>query len=274
MKHSEGTSAVIAALVAAQAEFKPAEFDKINPHFRSRYASLTSIITSVRSHLAKQDLAFAQYSEQEFIHTRLLHKSGEWMESTGTPIIVEKKTAQGYGSALTYARRYDLSSFLGIVADDDDDANEAEKMPPAKRPQRTRPTPPKPQPAPEPEPNGDMNKAAKLAKWIREQASLNPNASITAGQAGALVNILEGYFPDADDKKAQRLRLLSVIFDRDIGSSNDLTEPEKWAVWAKWLKIEPNPYTTEDGKEVQNYQPTFSQAGASVFALMEEADND
>jgi len=125
---------------------------------------------------------------------------------------------------------------------------------------------------PEPEANGD--KTAKLAKWIREQAILNPNASITTGQAGALVNILEGYFSDADDAKSQRLRLLSVIFDREITSSNDLSDAEKWAVWTKWLLVESNPYTTEDGKEILNYQPQFSQAGASVFALMELHSDD
>jgi len=125
---------------------------------------------------------------------------------------------------------------------------------------------------PEPEANGD--KTAKLAKWIREQAILNPNASITTGQAGALVNILEGYFSDADDAKAQRLHLLSVIFDREVVSSNDLSDAEKWAVWTKWLLVESNPYTTEDGKEILNYQPQFSQAGASVFALMELHSDD
>lgn len=128
-------------------------------------------------------------------------------------------------------------------------------------------------PGPSPDP-AEESKAAKLAKWIREQASLNPNAKLSTGQAGALVGILEGYFEgDADTKRAKRLRLMSTIFDREIASSNDLTEPEKWTIWDKWLLIAPDPYVNEQGKEVQNYQATFTQAGASVFALMETVND-
>jgi hypothetical protein len=50
-----------------------------------------------------------------------MHTSGEWVRATGT-LILDKQTAQGLESALTYGRRYGLTSALGIAADDDGNA--------------------------------------------------------------------------------------------------------------------------------------------------------
>ncbi len=56
--------------------------------------------------------------------TMLMHESGEWISAT-QPLLLAKADPQGQGSAITYARRYGLMSMLGIVAEDDDDANAA-----------------------------------------------------------------------------------------------------------------------------------------------------
>jgi hypothetical protein len=51
--------------------------------------------------------------------TRLVHESGEWIEDTAT-LPLPKNDPQGYGSAMTYARRYALSAITGLYQDDDD----------------------------------------------------------------------------------------------------------------------------------------------------------
>jgi hypothetical protein len=115
------------ALSEAQAKIKHAAKDSKNPHYRSSYASLASVQDACREQLSSHGLAVTQatilLNNQWVLVTRLMHTSGQFIESQ-TPIINSKGDAQGFGSALTYARRYALSSLVG-VAQDDDDANEA-----------------------------------------------------------------------------------------------------------------------------------------------------
>jgi hypothetical protein len=54
--------------------------------------------------------------------TRLQHEGGEWMEATAV-VPLPKADPQGFGSAVTYTRRYALMSALGLVTEDDDDGN-------------------------------------------------------------------------------------------------------------------------------------------------------
>lgn len=119
-----------AALVAAQAEFRAAPKDSANPAFRSRYADLATVVDTVRPVLARHGLAFLQpVSTGEdgslTVSTVLVHVSGEVYTSPGITLRPTKADPQGAGSAITYGRRYDLCSLLGIVADDDDDGHSA-----------------------------------------------------------------------------------------------------------------------------------------------------
>jgi hypothetical protein len=110
---------------------------KVNPHFGSKYADLASIMDAVREPLAANGLAVSQSVANDAngvsVTTTLLHESGETLVSEPCWLPVGKKDPQGYGSAITYARRYSLASLLGIVADEDDDGNAASgagKLPP------------------------------------------------------------------------------------------------------------------------------------------------
>ncbi|MBR1146659.1 ERF family protein [Bradyrhizobium sp. AUGA SZCCT0431] len=103
-----------------------------------RYATLGNVIDSTRATLATYGLSFMQFPDGDGLTTIIMHKSGEWIRATGK-LILDKQTAQGLGSALTYSRRYGLTSALGIAADDDDDGAHAvtapqttKKAPPAK----------------------------------------------------------------------------------------------------------------------------------------------
>jgi len=111
--------------------------------FSYKYASLPDILPAVRHTLSRHGLAILQECGESFCTTRLVHSSGQWIESLW-PLEVDKGRlagAQARGSAATYARRYSLLALLGMAADDDDDgAAASRKQPrPAQTPQRTVP---------------------------------------------------------------------------------------------------------------------------------------
>nr|DAE41677.1 MAG TPA: ERF superfamily protein [Bacteriophage sp.] len=119
---------IYAAFAAAQAEFRPVIKNRVNPAFHSTYADLQSILDAVRPALNRHGLALTQRvgtaAGAVTVETILLHGSGESLSSG--PIAMPyagKIPAQAMGSALTYARRYSLSAFLGVTSEDDDDGN-------------------------------------------------------------------------------------------------------------------------------------------------------
>jgi len=122
MQMSEQINEIATALAKAQAELKAASKDAENPHFKSKYADIASIIEALKP-LSKHGLAFAQFPETAeegiIVSTLLMHTSGQWLR-TDVPIPVSKADAQGYGSAITYGRRYGLQALCGLAADDDD----------------------------------------------------------------------------------------------------------------------------------------------------------
>lgn len=122
MKTSETIAELSIAFVAAQAELKNAAFDKINPHFKSKYATLAGIRDGIVPVLSKHGLGVIQGTDMDCVVTRLIHKSGQWIESR-YPLAMDKP--QQMGSAMTYARRYSLAAICGIASEEDDDANTA-----------------------------------------------------------------------------------------------------------------------------------------------------
>jgi hypothetical protein len=129
MKSSESIGLIAPAIVKAAADLGPVVKDATNPAFRNKYATLDAIMEQVRPVLAAHGLAVMQgvlHPETDggrvvgiAVETRLLHLSGEWMASI-VVVPVEKPTAQGAGSAISYGRRYGLSAMLGLTAEDDD----------------------------------------------------------------------------------------------------------------------------------------------------------
>lgn len=121
---SETLVKIAPALVKAQAEMGVAYKDATNPHFRSRYADLTAIINASREALTNNGIAVLQrpYPNDKGvqIETMLVHTSGEWICDGGLFLPASKLDPQGFGSAMTYARRYALAAMLGVIQDDDD----------------------------------------------------------------------------------------------------------------------------------------------------------
>lgn len=128
-KTSSSIDKISEALALAQLEFDAVEKDKTNPHFKSKYASLSSQISATRPALANHGLCMTQApSSREGrygVITRLLHKSGQWFESE-LLLKPRDESPQSVGSALTYSRRYSAEAMLNIAPEDsDDDGNKA-----------------------------------------------------------------------------------------------------------------------------------------------------
>ena len=133
-----------AAFVKAQKEFGPALKTSTNPHFKSRYADLSACVEAVIDSLNNNGIALMQKLHESdkgvAIETIFIHESGESMANGILHVPASKQDPQGYGSALTYARRYSLMSACGIAPEDDDgnaasrkkeiksDVNESEMM--------------------------------------------------------------------------------------------------------------------------------------------------
>lgn len=143
MRTSEQIGALTKALVAAQADMKNAPLNKVNPHFKSKYADFSAVRDATLPHLTKHKLAIWQGTEMDdggrlSLHTRLAHESGEWIESS-YPLPVDLSKPQAMGSALSYARRYSWASICGIAAEEDDDANAAQDAGKGQTQQRQQP---------------------------------------------------------------------------------------------------------------------------------------
>ena len=123
-----GPATIAEALSAAQAELTDPPKDSVNPHFKSRYADLATVLKTVRPVLARHGIALVQATRVEddgrvLLITRLLWRDEEVVGYY--PISPVKNDPQGMGSAMTYARRYALQAIVGVAADDDDDGNAA-----------------------------------------------------------------------------------------------------------------------------------------------------
>jgi len=123
---------IFAALVKAQKAFGPALKDKTNPAFRSKYADLGACIEAVIDALNAAGIALIQRQHPHdggvCVETVFLHESGESYSAGMLTVPASKQDPQGYGSALTYARRYSLMAACGI-APEDDDGNAASRKP-------------------------------------------------------------------------------------------------------------------------------------------------
>ena len=133
METTTKPTGIYAALASAQMAMGPALKDSTNPAFKSKYADLASVMAACMPALNANGIAVIQPTIDDengarFVKTILAHISGETLECR-VPLIVSKNDMQGYGSAVTYARRYGLMSMAGI-APEDDDGQAAVKAPP------------------------------------------------------------------------------------------------------------------------------------------------
>jgi hypothetical protein len=115
---------IATALASAQPNMGKALKQANNPHFRSKYADLGSVLDACLPALNERGIAVIQPPGEDehgrFVETVLIHgESGEQL-SCRVPLIIGKNEMQGYGGAVTYARRYGLMAMAGIAPEDDD----------------------------------------------------------------------------------------------------------------------------------------------------------
>lgn len=157
------------AFVLLQADIKPAVKDAENEAFKrggkaSRYADLAAVWEAVKAPLKEHGFAVIQIPQFEgetmFLETVLLHTSGEKMVGR-YPLRPARPDPQGFGSAITYARRYSICAMLGVIADEDDDGNTASNVGKGAKPEpKTEPKPPAKQ---YDDPDGQMK------AWVEQQ---------------------------------------------------------------------------------------------------------
>lgn len=151
---------IAAALAKAQAGMAKAEKGANNPHFRKSYAALGNVMDACMPALNSNGIAVVQPAGEDehgrYVDTILIHgESGEQL-SCRVPLIVQKNDMQGYGSAVTYARRYGLMAMAGI-APEDDDGNAAAAAAPKRKPEPKRQEPKTEEPNPQ-----------AIAKWLSD----------------------------------------------------------------------------------------------------------
>ncbi|MFY8018285.1 MAG: ERF family protein [Inhella sp.] len=121
---------IASALVKAQKAFAPALKTSTNPHFKSKYADLAACVEAVIDALNTNGIALIQKQHPNeggvAVETVFVHESGETLSAGIFTTPAAKQDPQGYGSAMTYARRYSLMAACGI-APEDDDGNAATK---------------------------------------------------------------------------------------------------------------------------------------------------
>lgn len=133
---SESISKISKALVDFHKGIKQPFKDKDNPFFKSKYVPLENIAEVIDEVAPKVGLAYLQEayttdSGQSAVRTRMVHESGEYIQTEPLVLNADKNNAQGQGSVITYAKRYQLSALFGITSDEDDDGNKASENAPS-----------------------------------------------------------------------------------------------------------------------------------------------
>lgn len=178
-----------AALAAAQSQMGPALKDSTNPAFKSKYADLASVMAACMPALSAHGIAVIQppcsdADGNRSVKTVLIHgETGETLECA-VPLIVSKNDMQGYGSAVTYARRYGLMAMAGI-APDDDDGNAAAAAAPRQEPRQEQ-RPAGPTEAALSDARAQLDAAASLQdlqqRWLNLPTAIKADIGVTAAK--------------------------------------------------------------------------------------------
>jgi hypothetical protein len=243
---------IFTALSKAQSQIRGAVKENTNPHFKSRYADLESVIDAIRKPLADNGLAFMQAVSDGYIQTIVMHQSGEQLVST-LPFVGQMTDMQKLSAALTYARRQGLCTAFGVPQVDDDGnaaaapvvapAPVAKKAPPAAKPVVEPATVPVPEDTPgdipEPIPPGllydgvippeaEENYRKQLEAWNAHKASKKIIKSLAdAGIVGEKKDLYPLFVEGRDNDEVKR-----IIAEKKIDPTGKLVTKHRAALKA------------------------------------------
>jgi hypothetical protein len=242
MNKSEQINELAKALAQVQAQITPAQFDSVNPYYKSKYASLGSVIEAAKI-LAEYGLSYSQMPINDGwfagVENILMHESGQWIsEKFMMPLDTDSKNPiQEAGKAITYARRYGLSSMLGIYSDEDTDGNSRSGTKPEVKPEAKPEAKPAPPPAERPYSPGVLKQRLATIAGTQEPAS-DGEVKVLAGQLGKALG----------QDKDKRHKIQNFLFGAD-----SLTQVDRKLIKAglKWLDVsgfdeEPNTMALEE----------------------------
>lgn len=201
---SEELNELAAALGKAQGEIETPKLDGTNPHYHSKYVTLAGLWSAARAPLSKHELALIQAPTGEGLVTRLIHSSGQWVETT-IKMPPGRPGPQALGSMLTYLRRYTFAAMVGLVGDTDDDGEAADGFdqsrlanpatPPNAAPKQTvaRPADPLSESATKPVTQAQLKRLyamiaengldrERVRKWAKEACSVDSLKELTQSQ--------------------------------------------------------------------------------------------
>ena len=243
---------LMGALLKAKAAMGTLTKDAKNPHFKSTYASLAAVVDVLRQPLTDSGIVYIESPVPELepgriaIDLTICHAaSGESITYRSPVMVAQQQTPQAIGSALTYARRYQLMTVFGL-APEDDDGNEGTKAQ-TQRQQTQRQAPPV---APEtPNGNGKRNPVAdmpeRMAPSELPHSKLEPHESLGDDVAGWAANpdavLINGYtFKNPAEAKGWGMAM--GVFNDDKHADNAYNEVKRdkspktpQAMWDAWI---------------------------------------
>lgn len=182
---------IAAALIAAKRAFGPALKQRENGHLKNKYAGLGECLEAVDQALLDNGIALIQETFDDptgvTIETVFLHESGESLRCGKLHVPAAKQDPQGYGSALTYARRYSLMTACGIAPEDDDGHAASQQRQPAQQ-------------AAKPQDNSPKARAARMTAGVKE-GDTKAVAAFLAGLPGNEINAIWSLMDDDTQNK-------------------------------------------------------------------------
>lgn len=125
---SENLDKLFKGMNAFRSQLKQPIKDAKNPFFKSNYVTLEGVQNAIDAGIKGTGLAYTQIVKNDDngnvgVETIITHESGQYLTTGVLALRPEKATPQGYGSTITYAKRYQLASAFGVSSDVDDDGN-------------------------------------------------------------------------------------------------------------------------------------------------------
>lgn len=196
METSDPCAGIFTALATAQSEMIPVGKDGKNPHFKSSYTTLGSVLSAVLPPLNRNGIALMQHPSLEgttvHLDTVLTHKSGQWVRSRLSMTMTRKTDAHAIASCISYMRRYAAQSVCGLPAVDDD-ANLGVGIEPPRRVQV--PVPSRPRPLSPEQFRAELVIIGILPDMLRDYCEAQGKGDpleATAGQQAAIIRWLKG----------------------------------------------------------------------------------